>query len=67
MLLPVFCRIEQLGTATLFKLQIEQNDVGWIQIVRSQFEKNVVSLLKRFVFGQAIVQIHIHNDYLFTV
>lgn len=66
MLLPVFCGIKQFRAAALFELQIEQNDVGRIEIIRGQFKKNIISLLKCFVFSQAIVQIHFHSDYLFT-
>ncbi len=57
MFLPVLARIEQLCAATLFKLQIEQNDVRRIEIVRRQFEEDIVGLLKGFVFSQAIIQI----------
>src|SRR5690606_30397160 len=67
MLGTVFRRIEQFGTATFFKLQIEEDHVCGIEIINRQFEKNVVGLLERFVFGQAIVQIHFHDDYLFNI
>ena len=53
---PVFRRIEQLSTATLFKLQVEKNDVSRVEIIDRQLEKNIVGLFERFVFGQAIVQ-----------
>ena len=29
--------------------------------------KNIVGLFERFVFGQAIVQIHFHDDYLLNI
>jgi hypothetical protein len=53
--LPSRRRVEQLGAAAFFKLQVKQNDIRRIEVVDRQFEENVVSLLKRFVFGQAIV------------
>ncbi len=65
-LLSVFSGIKQLRAAALLELQIEQNDISRIKIIRRQLKKNIVSLLKRFVFSQAIVQIHFHSDYLFT-
>lgn len=36
---PVFRRIEQLSTATLFKLQVEKNDVSRVEIIDRQLEK----------------------------
>lgn len=38
-LLPVFCGIKQFRAATLFELQIEQNDVSRIKIIRRQLKK----------------------------
>ena len=64
---PVFRRIEQLSTATLFKLQVEKNDVSRVEIIDRQLEKNIVGLFERFLFGQAIVQIHFHDDYLLNI
>ena len=64
---PVFRRIEQLSTATLFKLQVEKNDVSRVEIIDRQLEKNIVGLFERLVFGQAIVQIHFHDDYLLNI
>ena len=64
---PVFRWVEQLGAAALFKLKVEENDVCGIEVINRQFEKNVIGLLERFVFGQAIVQIHFHDDYLFNI
>ena len=64
---PVFSRIEQLSTATLFELQVEKNDVSRVEIIDRQLEKNIVGLFERFVFGQAIVQIHFHDDYLLNI
>ncbi|VEA22136.1 Uncharacterised protein [Salmonella enterica subsp. enterica] len=47
-LLPVFSGIKQLRAAALLELQIEQNDISRIKIIRRQLKKNIVSLLKRF-------------------
>ena len=55
MLFPVCRRVEQFGAAALLKLQVKQNDVRRVEIVGRQFEEDIVSLLERFVFGQAVV------------
>ena len=55
MFLPVFRWVEQLSAAAFFKLQVEQNNIGGIEIIDGQLEENVVSLLKRFVFSKTII------------
>ena len=55
MLFPVCGRVEQFGAPALFKLQVKQNDVRRVEVVGRQFEEDIVSLLERFVFGQAVV------------
>ena len=57
----------ELGAAALFKLQVKQNDIRRVEVVDRQLEKDIVSLLKRFIFGQAIVYIHIHDSYPFNI
>ena len=58
MILPVIGRVKQLCATTLFKLQVEKNDIGRIKIIASQFKKNVIGLFQRLVFCQAVIQIH---------
>ena len=55
MLFPVCGWVEQLGAAALLKLQVKQNDVRRVEVIGRQFEEDVVCLLKRLVFGQAVV------------
>src|SRR5690606_40990567 len=64
---PVFSRIEQLSTATLFELQVEKNDVSRVEIIDRQLEKNLVCQVARVILGQAIGQIHFHDDYLLNI
>jgi len=64
MLFPLLGRVEKLCTATLFELQIKQNNICRIEIIRRQFKKNIVCLIQGFVFRQAIIQIHFHHHYL---
>src|SRR5699024_3167914 len=55
MLLSVFRRIKQLCTAAFLKLKIEQQNICRIEIICGQLEKNIVGLLKRLIFSQAII------------
>ena len=66
-LLPVFRRVEQLGAAALFELQVKKNDIRRFEIIAGKFQEDIVGLLKRFILGQAVIQIHFHDCTLFKL